>query len=331
MQFELRKKQNSAVYDEEKSINKQIVNKMYSQLDLWNEEIPKNRKVSTEDALTIENQITELIAILNEKTTAIDTLIFKNKGVEELFSKIVNNNDFLSKYNNLIKPLTQSKNQSLKTAIETQLQLLNEPLEKILIAYKALLKDTKIVNLSRVSGVFNAYALYKLVFYQIDVGQFKTINNELINSSKYDAQKDLLVETRYILNKVEEQYNLMPSERKKVYIEDPSLKPPTKEEELKTKGDDALRTYFLQATDREATSGKQEFQKEIKKEVAIKPTNFIKVNELKRQLAIINEIMKTRKETTKLKGKMPSTPLGDLEEDEEERPIKRRVEEGAPA
>jgi len=325
MQNELRKKQNSAVYDEEKAINKRIVDKMFSQLDLWREEIPKSRQVSAEDSLNIENSITELIAMLNEKLTAIDTLIFKTKGVDELYSKIVNNNDFQSKYNNLIKPITQGKKQSLKTAVEAQLQLLLEPLSNILIGYKTLLKDVNLLK-SRIPSIFNAYALYKLVYYQIDVSQYKTINNELINSSKYLAERDLTVETKNILGKIEEQYNLMPSEREKIFVEDPSLKKPKKEDI----SEEALRDYILTTSLQKATTQKQNFEKAIKAEEKLTSPDFVKIQQLNKQLTVVNDAIAKRKETTKLKGKMPPVPTDEMETKRQIR-SKKGIEEGAPA
>jgi hypothetical protein len=308
MQNELRKKQNSAVYDEEKAINKRVVDKMFSQLDVWREEIPKSRQVSAEDSINIENTITELIALLNEKLTAIDTLIFKKKGVDELYTKIVNNNDFQSKYNNLIKPITQGKKQSLKTAVEAQLQLLLQPLSSVLIGYKTLLRDFNLLK-SRLPSIFNAYALYKLVYYQIDVSQFKTINNELINSSKYLAEKDLTVETNNILYTMQEQYNLMPSEREKIFIEDPTLIKPakaTKEE----KEIEAFRDYILTTSLQKATAQKQLMERQKKIEEKADNPDFLKIQELNNKIAIVNELLASRKQTSKLiRTQMPITPL----------------------
>jgi hypothetical protein len=214
----LRKKMNYEAIDAENfRVSKNTMDNLQKQVMLW-EKPERAPLVSKEAALTIKSSVDNIIDILNNKIAVVNKLILERRGD---LKDIMNNFDFINKYNQLIEPLiTTGINKSKQNAIETNLQLIENPVSELTILLKKLMNDNEFIDFSRIEGVFNAFSIYKNVEDQIDRGNYYKITPERVRSMSADYIKDLNAEGIRLLDVAKQQANLPPNQRLQAYIDE---------------------------------------------------------------------------------------------------------------
>lgn len=158
---QLREKQNREVEEYNKAINRQVLNKMHSQVALWETERPTGEIL---DLGTIENYdeaIKKLTAILSSKLETIQSVDLNNSGSEKQYKEIIDNSELINTYNLLVKPLSSGKVlKTVKNAIENLIQPLQPLIEQLNLAFQKLVENKRAVGVSRINPVLSSYGLF---------------------------------------------------------------------------------------------------------------------------------------------------------------------------
>ena len=117
---ELRMKQNREAEEYNKAINRQVIDKMHSQISLWESERPTAKTLDLGTVEKYEETVGQLNELLTDKIKIINNIDTTNKSTEQQMRFITNNRDFLSQYNLLVRPLSVGGvEKKVKNAIES--------------------------------------------------------------------------------------------------------------------------------------------------------------------------------------------------------------------
>jgi len=180
---ELRMKQNREAEEYNKAINRQVLDKMHSQVSLWENERPSAKILELGTVEKYEENINNLISLLTDKTKIIDNIDATNKSTETQMRFITNNRDFLSVYNLLVRPLSVGGvEKKVKSAIENLIVPLEDQINRIVDSYDSLINNEQALSENNLYLVANAYALYKMVKSQFDKNVFTPITDRNFES-----------------------------------------------------------------------------------------------------------------------------------------------------
>jgi hypothetical protein len=161
---QLREKQNREVGEYNNAINRQVINKMHSQVALWESDRPVNTILDNETISNYEETVKDLGDLLTNKLTTIETIDLNNSGSEKQYKEVIDNSEFVRKYNLLVKPLSSgSVLKKTKSAVENLVQPLQPVIEKITIAFSKLVDNKRAVGLSRINPILSSYSLFDYV------------------------------------------------------------------------------------------------------------------------------------------------------------------------
>jgi len=161
---QLREKQNREVGEYNNAINRQVINKMHSQVALWESERPVNTILDNETTTNYEETVKDLGDLLTNKLTTIETIDLNNSGSEKQYKEVIDNSDFIRKYNLLVKPLSSGNVlKKTKSAIENLVQPLQTTIEQITVAFGKLVENKRAVGISRINPILSSYSVFDYV------------------------------------------------------------------------------------------------------------------------------------------------------------------------
>jgi len=173
---QLREKQNREVGEYNNAINRQVINKMHSQVALWESDRPSNQILDTETITNYEETVQYLNNLLTNKLTTIETVDLNNSGSEKQYKEIIDNTDFINKYNLVVKPLSAGNViKKTKSAIENLIQPLQPLIEQITLAFNKLVNNARAVGLSRINPVLSSYSVFDYIKQQFKNNSFVPI------------------------------------------------------------------------------------------------------------------------------------------------------------
>lgn len=174
---QLREKQNREVGEYNNAINRQVLNKMQSQIALWESDRPASEVVDFETVSNYEETVKQINNNLLSKIETIKTVDLNNSGSEKQYKEIIDDSDFINKYNLLVKPLNSGNVlKKVKSAIENLVQPLQPLIEQITLAFSSLVKNKRAVGISRINPILTSYSLFDLVKQQFKNNNFAPIS-----------------------------------------------------------------------------------------------------------------------------------------------------------
>jgi hypothetical protein len=213
---QLREKQNREVGEYNNAINRQVINKMHSQVALWESDRPSNQILDTETATNYEETVKYLGDLLTNKLSTIQTIDLNNSGSEKQYKEIIDNSDFINKYNLIVKPLSSgSVLKKTKSAIENLVQPLQPLIEQITIAFNKLVNNERAVGLARINPILSSYSLFDYIKQQYKNNVFVPVSAS--NLQSYYSTYFIPKLGPSVVNRLKEaldEYNRQPNLRK---------------------------------------------------------------------------------------------------------------------
>jgi hypothetical protein len=191
MSSTVRKQQIDEIKNYNQNINRQALAKSYNQVALWELErptiTPKGVELTTKTELSINN----IQLLLQERLNVLNKLVEKTQLTERELSPLEKIPDVVNAYNKVIEPLLNSRfDPSFRNQAKNALQKIKEPISGIIFGFEEIfmilnrnIKPGQIgfVNMD-ITGLVEAYTLYKYINYQIDKEDYKLISVENLKS-----------------------------------------------------------------------------------------------------------------------------------------------------
>ena len=180
---ELRMKQNREAEEYNKAVNRQVLDKMHTQVSLWESERPTAKTLDLGTVEKYEETVGQLNELLTDKTKIINNIDTTNKSTEQQMRFITNNRDFLNQYNLLVRPLSVGGvEKKVKSAIENLIVPLEDQINRIVGSYDNLINNDRALSENNLYLVANAYGLFRMIKSQFDKGVFIPITDRNFES-----------------------------------------------------------------------------------------------------------------------------------------------------
>lgn len=176
-------KQNREAEEYNKAVNRQVLDKMHTQVSLWESERPTAKTLDLGTVEKYEETVGQLNELLTDKIKIINNIDTTNKSTEQQMRFITNNRDFLNQYNLLVRPLSVGGvEKKVKSAIENLIVPLEDQINRIVGAYDNLINNDRALSENNLYLVANAYGLFRMIKSQFDKGVFIPITDRNFES-----------------------------------------------------------------------------------------------------------------------------------------------------
>ena len=199
----LRNRQIREILDEDMNINRQVFDREKEQVRVFQEDVLPKKTSDVEAEISVDKLIETLNRTLENKLTGLEYLLSKIVGTKDIgdaegrrsYNTVVNNGDFITAYNQLIRVYTlPGMSRASQEAIKVKFQELKPNLDAMVYGLQELIQylfesgktDKEIFQLVR------SQAVYELVNKQLYTGtNYKIIEQADINVSIKEVLSDL--------------------------------------------------------------------------------------------------------------------------------------------
>ncbi len=213
---QLREKQNREAEEYNKAINRQVIDKMHSQVALWESERPISKVIDDETVSNYESSVLQLQNILTKKIETVKNIDINNSGDTKEYNEIINNTEFINIYNILVKPLISgSITKRTKSAIENLIQPLMPQINELVIAFRKLVDNNRAVNITNINSILTSFGMFSYLKEQFDKNVYAPVivsNLQSYYSNKFIPSLGPAIVRR--LDEALDEYNKRPNLRK---------------------------------------------------------------------------------------------------------------------
>jgi len=213
---QLREKQNREAEEYNKAINRQVIDRMHSQVALWESERPITKVIDDETVSNYESSVLQLQNILTKKIETVKNIDINNSGDSKEYNEIINNTEFINIYNILVKPLISgSITKRTKSAIENLIQPLMPQINELVIAFRKLVDNNRAVNITNINSILTSFGMYSYLKEQFDKNVYAPVivsNLQSYYSNKFIPSLGPAIVRR--LDEALDEYNKQPNLRK---------------------------------------------------------------------------------------------------------------------
>lgn len=218
MSSTIRKQQIDEIKNYNQNINRQALAKSYNQVALWELERPELTPRGVELTTKTELSVNNIQLLLQERLNVLQKLVEKKQLTVSEIRPLEKISDIVDAYNKLIEPLLNSRyDPSQRNQAKNALQKIKEPITGIIFGFNEIFSiiDKNIrpgqlgVLLSGkidISGLVEAFTLYKYINYQIDKEDYKLISVENLKSRISTTLSDLPTNIQYLYVKSTERF-----------------------------------------------------------------------------------------------------------------------------
>ena len=207
---QLREKQNREAEEYNKAINRQVIDRMHSQVALWESERPITKVIDDETVSNYESSVLQLQNILTKKIETVKNIDINNSGDTKEYT------EFINIYNILVKPLISgSITKRTKNAIENLIQPLMPQINELVIAFRKLVDNNRAVNITNINSILTSFGMFSYLKEQFDKNVYAPVivsNLQSYYSNKFIPSLGPAIVRR--LDEALDEYNKRPNLRK---------------------------------------------------------------------------------------------------------------------
>jgi len=194
MSSTIRKQQIDEIKNYDQNINRQALAKSYNQVALWELERPQITPKGVELTTKTELSINNIQLLLQERLNVLQKLIEKKQLTVSEVRPLEKIADVVDAYNKVIEPLLDSRyDPSFRNQAKNALQKIKEPITGVIYGFDEIfgiinrnIKPGQLSFLNQmknvITGLVEAFTLYKYINYQIDKEDYKLISVENLKS-----------------------------------------------------------------------------------------------------------------------------------------------------
>lgn len=215
MSSTIRKQQIDEIKNYNQNINRQALAKSYNQVALWEldrpELTPRGVELTTKTELSINN----IQLLLQERLNILNKLVDKTQLTQGELKPLEKLSDVVDAYNKVIEPLLDSRfDPSFRNQAKNALQKIKEPITGVIFGFDEIFsiinKNIRPGQLSGIridiTGLVEAYTLYKYINYQIDKEDYKLISVENLKSRITSTLSNLPQNIQFFYTKSKERF-----------------------------------------------------------------------------------------------------------------------------
>jgi hypothetical protein len=215
MSSTIRKQQIDEIKNYNQNINRQALAKSYNQVALWELERPQLTPKGVELTTKTELSINNIQLLLQERLNVLQKLIDKKQLTVAEIRPLEKISDVVDAYNKVIEPLLNSRfDPSFRNQAKNALQKIKEPITGVIFGFDEIfgiinknIKPGAISGLrTDITGLVEAFTLYKYINYQIDKEDYKLISVENLKSRITSTLSNLPSNIQFIYTSSKERF-----------------------------------------------------------------------------------------------------------------------------